>query len=218
MNLQSIPSMQDVLDRLGGIAPGRILAVPPPGTATEDDLIRINARRDRLCELVDGVLVEKSPSYVGSLVGGFFLNRLVDFSRGFRFGGVTAGNALFRLAPNLVRIPGGAFTSRDRWPGRRIPDVEIADFAPNLIVEVPNEGNPAAEVAIRRAEFLAAGVEIVWQVDRRAEVVEVFRRGEASPTRLGRCDVLDGGDVLPGLRIPLNEVFDRSQFRRPKQA
>lgn len=52
--------MADLWNRLGRIPLARIRIIPPPGTATEKDVLA--ARREpyrRLCELVDGTLVEK---------------------------------------------------------------------------------------------------------------------------------------------------------------
>jgi hypothetical protein len=51
--------MAELLDQLGGIPPERVLVQPAPGHATEQDLLRLLDHEDRLCELVDGVLVEK---------------------------------------------------------------------------------------------------------------------------------------------------------------
>ncbi len=55
----SFETVADVLERLGGSPPQRIRLKPPPGTATERDVIAIHDRENRLCELVDGILVEK---------------------------------------------------------------------------------------------------------------------------------------------------------------
>ena len=52
-------TIADLLHRLGGIPARRVRLVPTPGTATEQDVIKIHDRTNRLCELVDGVLVEK---------------------------------------------------------------------------------------------------------------------------------------------------------------
>ena len=52
-------TMADLLHDLGGVAPERVRAWPPPGQATEKDLIRIQRREKRNYELVDGTLVEK---------------------------------------------------------------------------------------------------------------------------------------------------------------
>jgi hypothetical protein len=43
--------------RLGPIPPARMRLSPPPGMAEEHHILEIAEREDRLCELVDGVLV-----------------------------------------------------------------------------------------------------------------------------------------------------------------
>ena len=39
-----------------------------PGTATEQDVIRLDDHEDRLCELIDGTLVEKTMGYEESAI------------------------------------------------------------------------------------------------------------------------------------------------------
>ena len=46
----------DDLKQLGDIPAERIWLQPPPGKATEKDVIRIEAHLNRLCELVDAVI------------------------------------------------------------------------------------------------------------------------------------------------------------------
>src|SRR5688572_28117963 len=53
----------DVLSRMPDVPPARIRLVPTPGTATEADVLRVHAQEKVLCELVDGVLVEKAPGF-----------------------------------------------------------------------------------------------------------------------------------------------------------
>jgi hypothetical protein len=52
-------TVADLLERLGGIPARRVRLRPTPGTATEQDVIEVHDREKKLCELVDGVLVEK---------------------------------------------------------------------------------------------------------------------------------------------------------------
>ena len=52
----------------GGILPRRVRFRPLPGTATEEDVIKIHDREHRLVELVDGVLVEKVMGYWESVL------------------------------------------------------------------------------------------------------------------------------------------------------
>jgi len=47
----------DLVERFGPIPLRRIRSDPAPGTATEEDVVEIHLREDRLYELVDGVLV-----------------------------------------------------------------------------------------------------------------------------------------------------------------
>src|SRR5262245_49221208 len=61
-------TLADVLRRVGDIAPQRIRLQPPPGHATEGDLLRVMDRNGRLYELVDGVLVEKVMAYLESVI------------------------------------------------------------------------------------------------------------------------------------------------------
>ncbi len=53
----------DLLEQLGGIAPGRVRLYPSPGTAVEQDVFDIQANEGRLFELVDGTLVETVAIY-----------------------------------------------------------------------------------------------------------------------------------------------------------
>ncbi len=60
-----IPTLEDMVQQLGDIPLKRIRTNPPPGTATEADLIAsLDGSEKGLCELIDGVLVEKA---VGAL-------------------------------------------------------------------------------------------------------------------------------------------------------
>ncbi len=59
-SVERILTLGDLLDRLGGISPDRVRMTPPPARATERDVSQIEVRENRLCELVDGTLVEKA--------------------------------------------------------------------------------------------------------------------------------------------------------------
>src|SRR4029077_9574158 len=63
-----INTLADMRPRLGGIPLERIWFHPAPGTATEKDVIQAEARENRLCELVDGTLVEKAMGFEESRI------------------------------------------------------------------------------------------------------------------------------------------------------
>src|SRR5262245_40013709 len=84
-------SMAALIERLGGISPKRILVRPSPGTATEADVLAAEqAPRKRLCELIDGTLVEKAMGFRESLImmaiGYHLRHYLQRFDRGLLSG------------------------------------------------------------------------------------------------------------------------------------
>ena len=79
-------TVADLLERFGPIAHLRIRQVPPPGTATEQDVVDIHDREDRLYELVDGVLVEKAMGLSESILAVALAAFLRDFVKARRLG------------------------------------------------------------------------------------------------------------------------------------
>jgi Uma2 family endonuclease len=202
------PTVTDLLARLGNIPPHRVLLRPTPGTATEQDVIDIEAREDRLCELVDGVLVEKAMGYEESALAALLIHFLVGFVRQHDLGIVAGADGTLRLMPGLVRIPDVSFVSWDRLPGRRYPRQPIPDLAPDLAVEVLSKSNTAQEMKRKLREYFGVGVRLVWCVDPRARTVRVYT-AENQSVLLTAEQTLDGGAVLPGFALPLAQLFPR---------
>src|SRR5262245_49717887 len=57
---KAVATLEDLVQRLGNIPLRRIVLDPPPGRATEKDLVRLMRRTGRSYELVEGTLVEKA--------------------------------------------------------------------------------------------------------------------------------------------------------------
>jgi|CXWL01.1.fsa_nt_gi Uma2 family endonuclease len=198
-------TLADVVDDLGGVPLGRILFYPPPGTATERDVVDQEARA-RLCELVEGVLVEKPMGYLESILAIAIARHLANFAVPRKLGFVSGSDGMLRLFPGLVRIPDVAFASRDRFPAGKLPVEPIPDLTPDLAVEVVSISNTPAEMARKRREYFDAGVRLVWIVDPTSQTVAVFSSPQHS-VELGLHDSLDGGDVLPGFSLAIAELF-----------
>ena len=202
----AIETLADLLQYLGGIAPDRVRFRPPPGTATEEDVLAIHTREGRLYELIDGVLVEKAVGLRESYLASVLITILWSFVRPRNLGIVTGEAGTMRLAFGLVRIPDVAFISWQRLSGRRIPTEPIPALAPDLAVEILSSSNTPGEMARKRQEYFAAGVQVVWQVDPNARTVEVYTTPEQS-TVLRETQILAGGTALPGFVLPLHELF-----------
>jgi Uma2 family endonuclease len=202
----AIETLADLLQYLGGIAPDRVRFRPPPGTATEEDVLAIHTREGRLYELIDGVLVEKAVGLRESYLASVLITILWSFVRQRNLGIVTGEAGTMRLAFGLVRIPDVAFISWQRLSGRRIPTEPIPALAPDLAVEILSSSNTPGEMARKRQEYFAADVQVVWQIDPNARTVEVYTTPEQS-TVLRETQILTGGTALPGFVLPLHELF-----------
>lgn len=201
-----IKTFADLLNRLGGVPLERIRFRPFPGTATVKDIIDIERQEGKLCELVDGVLVEKVMGYTESGLAAFLIGLLNAFVIPRNLGLVTGADGTVELMANLVRIPDVAFTHWDRLPGRQPPTVPIPQLAPNLAVEVLSRSNTRGEMRVKRQDYFTAGVELVWEIDPNARTVAVYT-SVTDVTRLTATDTLDGGSVLPGFTLLLQDLF-----------
>ena len=202
----SIETVADLLGQLGGVSPARMRLRPLPGTATEADVLDVRRRHGLLCELVEGVLVEKLMGFRESFLTIALSAVLWGFVKARNLGLVTGADGMLRLAPGLVRIPDVAFISWQRLPERRVPTDPIPGLVPDLVVEVLSEGNTAAEMDCKRHEYFTAGVRLAWFVDPVARTVEVYTTPNQS-TLLGAEQTLDGGTVLAGFSVSLAELF-----------
>ena len=205
-------TVADLLERFGPMPAGRIRTNPAPGTATEQDVIDVEARESRLCELVDGVLVKKTVGIYESHLAVQIIYLLAGFVERYPLGIVLGADGMMRLAPGLVRIPDASFVSWDQLPGRRVPRVPIADLAPDLVVEVISPSNTAREMERKLQEYLAAGgVRLVWYVLPEPQEVHVYTAERHDVLTMDQ--ELSGGEVLPGFALPLRQLFKESEER-----
>lgn len=65
------------------------------------------------------------------------------------------------------------------------------------------DATPALE---KVAQWLKAGVRLVWVVDSEKRTARVYR-ADGSEALLGPHDALDGEDLLPGFRCPLADLW-----------
>jgi Uma2 family endonuclease len=200
-------NFRDLLNRLGDVPLERVQTRPPPGTATESDVLAAEREpRKRLCELIDGVLVEKAmgtkEAILASLLGHFFW----EFVRPRGLGVVLGADGMLRLFPGRIRIPDVSFISIERLPAGELPSDAIAEIAPNLAVEVLSKSNTAKEMELKLRDYFQAGAEMVWIIRPATQTAEVYTSSEEK-RRVGKNQALDGGTVLPGFRLPLKSLF-----------
>ena len=175
-----------------------LLAVPDPDLPHE--LWRGVLRRVMPATGAHGSAVTRLTIAVGQHVYAHDLGEVFSESTGF----------VLERGPDTVLCPDVSFVSKQRLPAGG-PGWSFPELAPDLAVEVLSPGDRPGEVRAKVAEYLRLGVRAVWVFRPLKRRVEVHTRG-AGPgnpitTVLGEEDVLDGGDILPGFRYPLAELF-----------
>ena len=90
--------------------------------------------------------------------------------------------------------------------------MRFIEGAPRLGVEVRSENDygQAAEIemAEKRADYFAAGTEVVWDVDPVNECVHVYRKSAPSqPTTYHRGQVAEAEPAIPGWRMAVDRIF-----------
>lgn len=207
-------TLADLHERLGFVPLYRIRMDPPPGTATEAHVIRILEGDDkRLYELIDGTLVEKAEGAYESFIAGALMRLLGNHVADNDLGLVGGADGLFRMLAENIRYPDVSFVPWSEMPDEELPTAAIWDVVPALAVEVLSPSNTAAEIDRKIAELFELGTRLVWVIDPPTESAAVYSRGK-KPKRVGPGDVLDGGKVLPGFRLPLSDLFAAVKRRK----
>jgi Uma2 family endonuclease len=174
---------------------------------TADELLRLPRGRFRY-ELVEGELRTMSPA--GSEHGALVINLsliLGSYVKASKLGVCFGAETGFKLAsdPDTVLAPDVAFVNRSRIPAGGLPK-SFWPGAPDLAVEVMSRGDSLKEVTEKAGKWLAAGALMVWVVNPRKRTVTVHRAPEEATT-LDEQGELDGGEVVPGFRCKVSEIF-----------
>ncbi|QDV32425.1 Uma2 family endonuclease [Tautonia plasticadhaerens] len=160
-------------------------------------------------EVVDGTIVELSPLGANEGLLANELKRFLDLFLHQHPLGRSVVEILFDLRPTLNRSrqPDVAFITSERWPsGKKVRSGHALPVVPDLAVEVVSPTDSAENLIAKIHEYFDAGSRLVWVVYPTVEEVYVYE-SPRSIRVLGRQDELDGGDVLPGFRLGLAELF-----------
>lgn len=174
---------------------------------TADDLLRMpddGLRR----ELVRGELRVMTPA--GHWHGRVAMRIGVRLARHVEENGlgvVYAAETGFRIGtdPDTVRAPDVAFVRQER--AQEVPDARgYWPGAPDLAVEVVSPEDTYGEVEEKVFDWLDAGCRMVVVVSPRKRTATIYR-SRTDIVALTEGEELDGGDVAPGWRLPLRELF-----------
>ena len=159
-------------------------------------------------ELVEGRVIQMSP--VGCQHGAvvvqlmFLLKRHLQNSKQ----GAVFTEVGFKLAskPDTVRAPDVSFVAKDRMPSP-VPR-GFFQGPPDIAFEVLSPGDRPPDVRTKVDEYLSRGVPLVVVVDPESRTVTWWRPGVAPVTSRTPEDLLDLGDLMPGFRCRLQDLFE----------
>lgn len=159
-------------------------------------------------ELIRGELTTMAPAgsqhgIVALRIGRFLGNYVEEHGLGQTFGAETG----FKIGstPDTVRAPDAAFVARERFESVG-PTEKFWPGAPDLAVEVVSPSDSYSEVQDKVFDWLEAGTRLVMVADPRRRTVTVYRSSKEIEVLTVR-DLLDGGDVVPGWRLPIADLF-----------
>jgi len=162
-------------------------------------------------EIIDGEVVLMSPTGLApSFASGEIFASLREFSRRTKLGRAVADNAGF-----IVNLPRRKSFSPDAAFYTGPPaGMKFGEGAPVFAAEVrcENDYGPKAEreIARKRADYFAAGTQVVWDVDLLGQdTVKVYRASDPdNPTVYRRGDTAEAEPAVPGWTMPVDDLFE----------
>lgn len=174
---------------------------------TPEELLEITDRP--MPELIDGQLVERPPmGQKSDAVAARILRLIGNYVDAHQLGVVNGAQGSFQIFPDdprKVRIPDASFTRRERLPNGHVEEGH-GKIAPDLVIEVVSLNDLAIDLLAKIHDFVKVGVPLIWVANPETHDVFVYR-ADGTGAILMNSDVLDGGDVLPGFRCPVADLF-----------
>lgn len=180
----------------------------PPDIDVEAEWLRTFEDQQRF-EWVNGQLKEKPNMGARANRLATVLAGLLDaHARAHRLGLVfteKCGYQCFPHEPRRVRFPDVSFVACGRLPNDQIPDGHMT-VSPDLEVEVVSPNELAKETESRVADYLAAGVRLLWIIHPSTRSIWILHR-DGTAARLTEAQELSGEDVIPDFTCPIRTLF-----------
>ena len=161
-------------------------------------------------ELLDGFIVMGPPaSWPHGEIGAEVLHRIKSYLRHRPLGRAFDSSQGFNLPSGDVVEPDVSFVSAERWNKLTRPVRGFPAVVPDLVVEVLSSSTKRIDQEHKKRIYQQNGVREYWLVDSLTEGVLVFgltAAGYDEGRSFASGDVLESR-VLPGLRIPVAELF-----------
>lgn len=163
--------------------------------------------QDKRLELIQGVMFELSPSFVPSAIAAEIIYHLKAYLKKHDLGYVTGADGGYIMSNNDRFIPDVGYISKERLP--EVPERDVP-VPPDFAVEVKSPTDTIIGIQKKALDYLNFGTQLVWVVYPEKQTVEVYShagQGNVNVRTLTLQDNLEGENVLPGLSLPVAEIF-----------
>jgi Uma2 family endonuclease len=158
--------------------------------------------RDRLLELINGQLVEKTSTEEHGELQALIGSSLLGFIRPRKLGrvGVEVRHRMPTDDANS-RLPDISFIAGNR---PRVTEGSVPQM-PDLAVEIKSPDDSLKALREKAHYYLLNGTRMVWIVEPAKRFVVFLTPDEDEILMEG--EILTGGDVLPGFELPVSDIF-----------
>jgi Uma2 family endonuclease len=139
-------------------------------------------------------------------VGGQFSGYLAVYGEHGRKGRVLTSETglILEHTPTTLLVPDLIYYKIEHLPAGGIP-VWFLETPPDAILEVLSPSQRLSELVEKAGIYLTFGVPLVWVANPDDKTITAFYQHHIRLYHSG--DVLDGGDVLPGFSVAVDDLF-----------
>lgn len=162
---------------------------------------------ERLFELINGEIVEKVTNEEHAVIASQVHGELYMFLKANPLGRLKI-EARHRLPADEHndRIPDISFTREEHL--QPIVSKGAIMQMPDLAIEIKSPRDSYTKMREKAAYYLASGVQTVWLIFPEKRFVEVHHaEADIELLTLTDEDIIDGGALLPGFKLPLHDIF-----------
>jgi len=158
------------------------------------------------CELVDGIIVDMTPT--GATHGKIevrLVRLLDDYVQKSDVGWVLSGEVGIVTKRNPDRVRGADVAFLSRKQASKLPD-SFLTLAPELVVEIVSPNDRWKEIREEIDEYFSIGVKQLWIVEPQPRQILVYT-SPMEAVRYREGETLAAAYSLSGLEIPVTRVF-----------
>jgi Uma2 family endonuclease len=182
-----------------------IATVPRKKTWTDESLEALPKNGNKY-ELLDGGLIMSPVHANHGIVCAHLLIFLGGFVQQRKLGETFDSSTAFRLTGEVLLSPDISFVSKARLKKVLIAPDKFLRGAPDLAVEVLSPSDRMREIHRKLDLYFEHGTRVVWIANWRLEQVHIYHPdGIEALTQPN--DILMGGEVVPGFRCRLSQIF-----------